>query len=194
MSRWLRTRMAAVTAASAFALVQAVVITSGQTRVNPDAALAVEFTKRAQEYAALHKRLEATLPNLSKEATPQEIDTHQRALSLLVLQARPRAQVGDIFAKETRAYFRRLLASVFKGPEGRKLKASIMDENPGPIKLSANGRYPDSVPLSTMPPQVLAALPRLPDELEYRFIGNRLILLDVHAHIVIDYIDDALPN
>ena len=33
-----------------------------------------------------------------------------------------------------------------------------------------------------MPPQVLAALPKLPEDIEYRFIGDRLILLDVHAH------------
>jgi hypothetical protein len=69
-----------------------------------------------------------------------------------------------------------------------------MDENPGRIQLQVGGRYPDEVPLSTMPPQVLAALPKVPEELEYRFIGRRLILLDVHAHLVVDYIDDALPR
>jgi len=60
--------------------------------------------------------------------------------------------------------------------------------------VSANGRYPDTVPLATMPPQVLAALPTLPDELEFRFIADRLILLDVPAHLVVDYIEDALPR
>jgi hypothetical protein len=69
-----------------------------------------------------------------------------------------------------------------------------MDENPGPIKLQVNSRYPDTVPLATMPPQVLAALPRLPEDLEYRFIGTRLVLLDVHADIIVDYIDDAMPS
>jgi hypothetical protein len=61
------------------------------------------------------------------------------------------------------------------------------------VKLAVNGRYPDEVPMSTMPPQVLAVLPKLPVEIEYRFVGDRLILLDVHAHIVMDYIDRALP-
>jgi hypothetical protein len=40
---------------------------------------------------------------------------------------------------------------------------------------------------------VLAALPKLPKDLEYRFIGDRLILLDVHAHTIADYMDKALP-
>ena len=38
-----------------------------------------------------------------------------------------------------------------------------------------------------MPPQVLQALPKLPEELEYRFIGDRLILFDIHAHIIVDH-------
>jgi hypothetical protein len=165
-----------------------------QTRVNPDAALAAEFVKRAEAYADLHKKLEAQLPKLGKEATPDEIDKHQRALERLIAQARPRAQVGEFFTKETRAYFRRQLERVFRGSEGKLLKAAIMDENPGPLKLQANGRYPENVPLATMPPQVLAALPRLPEDLEYRFIGRRLVLHDVHAHVIVDYIEDALPG
>ena len=45
-----------------------------------------------------------------------------------------------------------------------------------------------------MPPEVLGALPALPVELEYRFVGDALILLDTHAHIVIDLVPDALPK
>jgi hypothetical protein len=67
-----------------------------------------------------------------------------------------------------------------------------MDENPGSLKVMINARYPDSVPLSTMPPQVLEGLPRLPEELEYRFLGDRLILMDVHSHTIVDVIDKAL--
>jgi hypothetical protein len=72
-----------------------------------------------------------------------------------------------------------------------------MDENPvNPValKLTVNGRYPDTVPLTSIPPQVLQTLPKLSEDLEYRFIGDWLILLDVHAHLIADYIDDALPK
>jgi hypothetical protein len=199
MSAALRTRAAAMAMAGAFA-VGAVAqgateqSQSGQTRVNPDAALAVEFTKRVKAYLELHTKAGDGFPRLSKEATPQEIDQHQRSLARAIQQVRPKAQPAEIFTKETRAYFRRQLAAVFAGAEGRKLKASIMDENPGPVRLNVNSRYPDTIPLSTMPPQVLAALPKLPPELEYRFIGERLILLDVPAHLVVDFIEDALPR
>jgi hypothetical protein len=44
-----------------------------------------------------------------------------------------------------------------------------------------------------MPPQVLKALPKLEEDLEYRFIGERLVLMDAHAHIIVDFTDDVLP-
>jgi hypothetical protein len=77
------------------------------------------------------------------------------------------------------------------------LKASIMDENPvtpAAIKLTVNSRYPDTVPLTTVPPQVLQTMPKLTEDLEYRFIGDWLILLDVHAHVIADFIEDVLPK
>ena len=72
-----------------------------------------------------------------------------------------------------------------------------MDENPvtpAAMKLRVNVRYPDSVPLTSVPPQVLQTLPKLTEDLEYRFIGDWLILLDVHAHVIADFIEDALPK
>jgi hypothetical protein len=108
--------------------------------------------------------------------------------------ARANAKPGDIFTPEAQPVIKRLLAQVFGGPEGRQLRASIMDENPAGITLSVNGRYPDNVPLSTVPPEVLQTLPKLTEDMEYRFIGDRLILLDTHAHIVADFVNDALPK
>jgi hypothetical protein len=166
----------------------------GPTKVNPDAALAVEFTKRVEAYGELHKQAAAKMPALPKEAAPEQIDKHQRELGQQIERLRGGAKPGDVFTKEIRAYFRRQLEGAFAGVEGRRLRETIMDENPGPIRLRVNGRYPDTVPLATMPPKVLAALPKLPQMMEYRFIGERLILLDVPAHLVIDFIEDALPR
>ena len=95
---------------------------------------------------------------------------------------------------ETRAYLRRQIAAGLGGPDGMAVRQTIMEDNPGKVKLQVNGRYPDGVPLTTMPPSVLAQLPRLPDDLEYRFIGDRLILLDVHAQLVVDFMDAAIPK
>lgn len=153
-----------------------------------------EFMRRVAEYVALHQKLERTLPDRARNKTPTDVDDHERSMAKLIAQARGGAKHGDVFTQETRAYFRRQIAAALSGPDSAQVRSSIMDENPGRIQLHINSRYPDEIPLSTMPPQLLAALPQLPAELEYRFIGRRLILLDVHAHIVVDYIDNALPG
>ena len=164
-----------------------------QQRVNPDAKVLADFQKRVQDYVALHKKLEGSLPHLSKEATPQEIDQHQRALGKLMHDARADAKPGDLLTPAMQQQVRHLLRQVFHGTQGKQLLSSIFDENPMDVRLSVNGRYPDTVPLSTVPPQVLQNLPTLPEDLEYRFVGRRLILLDTHAHTIADYMDRALP-
>ncbi len=162
--------------------------------VNPDAKALAGFLERVNEYVVLHQKIEHALPGLSKATTPQEIDTHQRTLGQQIQSARREAKAGDIFIPECQAVIKRLLARVFGGPDGQALKASIMDENPGIPNLTVNGRYPDTVPLSTIPPQVLQGLPKLPEEMEFRFVGNNLILMDVHAHIITDFIPNAFPQ
>jgi hypothetical protein len=159
-----------------------------------DAQALSTMNERLGDYIDLHTKLERSLPKLPKDATPQQIDRNQRAFEALIRKARATAKPGDIFTSEARPIIKRLLATVFGGPEGKELKASIMDENPTGITISVNGRYPDKVPLSSVPPEVLQTLPKLTEDMEYRFIGDRLILLDTHAHVVADFIDDALPK
>lgn len=162
--------------------------------VNPDAKAIEGFLQRVNEYAVVHQKLENSLPKLSTEASPQDIDKHQRDLAKLIQNARRGTKQGDLFTPESQAVMKRLLARVFGGPDGAALKASIMDENPGIPKLAVNNRYPDAVPVSTIPPQVLQGLPKLPEEMEFRFVGNDLILMDAHAHIIADFIPNAFPQ
>jgi hypothetical protein len=135
------------------------------------------------------------VPSLSNDASPAAIDEHQRTLGRLIQQARRNEGVGDIFESDVRRVLRRLLHGLFAGPDGGNLRKAVMEENPGEVvKLVVNGRYPDTIPLSSMPPQILKVLPPLPEELEYRFIERTLILLDVRAHIIVDYMTGAVPR
>jgi hypothetical protein len=152
-----------------------------------------EFQKRAQEYVALHKKVEGGIKPLPNEATPEQIDRALVELSQGIVKARAAAKVGDIFQPAMQAWVRKTLQRAFSGPDGKDLRASILDENPIGATVRVNGSYPDSIPLSTMPPKVIEALPKVPEELEFRFVGDRLILFDHHAHIIVDYVDRALP-
>ena len=153
-----------------------------------------EFNRRVRDYVALREQLAGTLKGVPDRAAPREIDAHQRALLALVAKARPDAKAGDIFVPEMQTFVRGLMKRVLDGPNGAKVRESLMDENPVGAKVEVNGRYPDTVPMSTMPPDVLAALPALPDEMEYRFVGDRLILLDVKAHLIVDYVTNTIAR
>ena len=153
-----------------------------------------DFAARLKGYVALHQKMEAALPPLPEKASPEEIDRNQRALGKRIAASRQEARPGEFFTPALQEIVRASLREVLKDEGARTVKASIMDENPGIPDLAVNARYPDKVPLSTMPPQVLAALPPLVEDLEYRFIGRRLVLLDTHAHLIVDFTDEVLPR
>jgi hypothetical protein len=166
-----------------------------QPHANPDAKTMVEFQERLKAYIDIHKKAEGSLPSLPKEATPEQIDHNQRELGRLIRESRLGAKQGDVFIPSMQELVRRLLKTTFGNPQkAAQLRSSIMDENPVGIKITVNGRYPDQVPLATMPPEVLKALPKMPEELEYRFVGDNMIILDVHAHLIVDYAPGVLPR
>ena len=164
-----------------------------QTRVNEDAQLIGEFLERVEAYLAVHKKADSTLPEATNRGASAEIDAHERALQRLIAR---RPQQGQSRRHLHASRSAPTSAARSPGPSpaltARRSAARSWTRTPARSSCASNGRYPDTVPLSTMPPQILAALPKLPEELEYRFIGDRLILLDVHAQLVVDYMDDAI--
>jgi hypothetical protein len=162
-------------------------------RVNADAATLADFTKRVNAYAELHKKVDSALKEPSREDRPEDFIEHERAFAKLMQKERPYAKPGDVFTKPMRNIVRRLLAGVFRGPEGREIKKSILDEYTANALLRVNTQYPEGAPFSTVPAQVLQGLPKLPDGLEYRFIGRRLILLDAHARLIVDIVNRVFP-
>jgi len=167
------------------------VATSTPTIGTPNQGVVAEFTRRVGDYVAIREQLAGTLKKPSDKATPKEIDAYQRALGALMAKARSDAKQGDIFLADMQTFVRGLVRRVLAEPDGARIRGSLMDENPMAAKVAVNGRYPDTVPLSTMPPDILSALPRLPEDLEFRFVGNRLILLDVQSHLIVDYVDNT---
>jgi len=164
-----------------------------QQSVNSDAATIADFNRRVEAYVALHDKVDAMLPEPAKDGRPEAVVEHQRAFAKMMQQERPNAEAGDIMTKPMRNVVRRLLAGVFRGPNGRDIKHSILDEHTGNFALRVNQLYPDNMPFSTVPLPILEGLPRLPDALAYRFVGQRLILLDPHGRLVVDIMEKAFP-
>jgi hypothetical protein len=153
-----------------------------------------EFVIRVEAYNQLREKLSGGLPRLADKATAEEVEKRQVALQGLIVAARKGAKPGDIFEPSMQTVVRALMAKVFSQPGQRaELRATIAEENPTGVKLAVNTRYPDA-PVVTMPPEVLKNLPTLPKDLEYRFVGESLILLDTRAHLIVDVMSYALPK
>jgi hypothetical protein len=166
--------------------------TDAQTRTNPDAQLLADFQKRIDTYMDLHKRIEKESPPLKETKEPYRIQASQEVMARKIQEARKSAKPGEIFTPEVRQLFRRLMYPEMKGQEGAETKAAIKDDSPKGVPLKVNAKYPDAAPLPTVPPNLLAALPKLPEDLEYRIINKDLILRDVHANVIVDYIQNVI--
>ena len=135
------------------------------------------------------------IPALPKEATPRADRRAPAGPRRLDREdPRPRPRPGDIFTKEMRALFRRYLARVFHGPEGRELRASIMDENPGRLRLHINARYPESDSGGDRAAAGAAGAAQAARRSRISVHRGSLILHDIHAHTIVDIIDGAIPH
>jgi hypothetical protein len=151
------------------------------------------FTKQVQEYVKLQKDRKASLPSLSSTNDTARIIEHQHALAQLIVEARRGARQGDIFTPEVTARFRKIIHKVFQGPEGRFARQTIRPDRPAKaLGLHVNDVCSEDMPIITTPPTLLRKLPKLPQELTYRFIGSNLTLQDVEARIIIDLIPNAI--
>ena len=165
------------------------------TNVNPDAALLADFKARVDSYNELRQNLQKKAPPLKKTDDPAEIALAEKALAQQIRAARAHAKPGDIFTPATRALFRRLLSPTVTGRDGAENKAAMKDDAPEPkdIRFKINGEYPKDETLSTVPPDVLKALPPLPDNLQYRFVGKHMLLYCTRGNLIIDYMLNASP-
>jgi len=193
----IHTQSVLIVAAAMFVATSVVGVTAGrdgqEAKVNPDAAAIADFMKRVNDYAALHQKVESMLKEPSQDGRPEAVVEHQREFAKLMQKERPHAKPGDIVTKPMRNVMRRLLASVFRGPDGREIKRSILDTYTGNAVLYVNQTYPDNMAYSTVPLPILQGLPSLPDALQYRFVGPRLILLDPHGRLIVDIVEKVFP-
>ena len=167
------------------------------TNTNPDAKLIADFNAKVEAYNALRRDLGKKSTPLKETVDPAAIQLAEKTLAANIRTARANAKRGDIFTPATEAMFRRLLRPQVSGggTEAADNKAIMKDDAPAPkeVPFKVNGEYPKDAPLSTVPPDVLKALPQLPENLQYRFVGKHLILYCSQGNLIVDYMLNALP-
>jgi hypothetical protein len=160
-------------------------------RVNPQAAAINAFHERLEQYVALKKKLEAGLPPLKPSDRTTGVEEHKHALALRIQEARKGAKPGDLVGDAAPI----LKAIIEKDAENRGVRDAYaaMQEVPAQNPPAINALYPEKAALATVPPLILVNLPRLPDGLEYRFMGRDLILRDQGSNLIVDLVPGAVP-
>jgi hypothetical protein len=152
-----------------------------------------EFERRAREYASRREALERELPAFPKQATAEQIAAHKNALLKKVLGDRKGAVRGNVFTPEAERMIRAIIAAHYPGRDRMELKKELAEAENKSVVVKVNGVYPEAAELLEMPPTLLLALPELPKQIRYRFVGNSLLIVDRENHLIVDYMTNALP-
>jgi hypothetical protein len=163
----------------------------GGDKSNPQAVRLHHFTERLNEYIAFKKKLEGGLAQPKPSDRTTGVERHRTELAQRIRDARNGAKQGDLFG-DTQPLFKEIIA---KDASNRGIRDAYaaMQEVPAQSPPAVNTPYPEKAPLATVPPLILVNLPRLPDGLEYRFMGRDLILRDQPSNLIIDFVPGAVP-
>jgi hypothetical protein len=150
------------------------------------------FEERVAAYAELHRECVRRV-----QATGLDAQTggakFQQALADAIRAARRGAQPGDVFTPEIAARLTQLVRADIAARQLSDQRA-IFEEVPRVLVLHVHDPYPSGEPRATVPPGLLIQMPPLPPELQYRFVDRTLILLDVDANLIVDFLPKALPR
>jgi hypothetical protein len=167
-----------------------------ESQARTDDAVLADFAARIRVYVDLHRCLEGPTPTVAVSQEWTEIYAAIEALGADIRAARANARHGNVFAPEIDALFRRLIREGLADVDPEELLAWLNEENPPGVVFTprVNGRWPDEASFGLMPPKLLAVLPRLPDDLQYRFLNRDLVLWDAHANVIVDYMKNVIPR
>jgi hypothetical protein len=160
-------------------------------QANADTVVIQDFENGVDEYVKLRKQVK--LPRLKTTNSAPAIADHERECARKIRAARQTAKQGDIFTPQICAEFRRLIGAGVQGLEATRVRQSLRHAEPVSLRLRINALYPASVPLQSSPPTLLQNLPKLPPEVDYRVVGHDLVLRDVEANLIVDFMRNAIP-
>ena len=152
-----------------------------------------QFLQSVESYMALRRRLEHQWPPIAVSADVDAIHRAFDARFAAMRRARADARPGDIFNARVADLYR---VRIRHGFSVRSHDASelIEEMNEGGKRWRpavVNGRFSWKTAAAT-PAHVLAVLPDLPPELQYRFVGPDLVLVDLDLGLIVDVLPDVL--
>jgi hypothetical protein len=133
------------------------------------------------------------------KATPstgaeESVRTRQNSLAdALAMKLRPNAKQGDLVTPVMAAAIGRAIEAAFNTPKRDLILDELAEQNSTPA-LTSTPEVNQRIDAPRVPPRLIEVLPPLPKQLEYDFVGRTLILRDVDADVVVDFLPNALPE
>jgi hypothetical protein len=152
------------------------------------------FSERIRAYMELRKTAVDATEQLDDDEDAIELVKDRLELLREIQKRRGDAKQGDFLGGTVEARIRASLNNRFMSANGARLSQRILEVQPESFAVVVNERYPGAEPRSRMPADVLSALPKLPGDLSFRFVGRDLVLLDRSVGLILDVLPDALPS
>ena len=153
------------------------------------------FQQRVGAYSALHRQLAASLPPLGARIDRQSLLAARKFLASAIKAARPSARQGDFFTPTVSRIFRDIIGdTIYSGKFG--IFAPPVDEE-GRVMPGLHPQVYDPFPIwatEDLSAAVVYRLPTLPEELEYRVIDYDLVIWDIYADLIVDYLPYAISH
>ena len=152
-----------------------------------------EFNRNVKQYLQVREKVRSQLPPLSKDSTPEQIDSYQKRFVEGLRTARGYAKPGYAFTPAVADYIRTIIRTEFKGTDRAEIRQTILEADTTGVPLRVNYPYPETKELTQIPPTLLLKLPQLPKEVKYRFVGRHMLLVYTDNGLIVDYMTNALP-
>jgi hypothetical protein len=119
----------------------------------------------------------------------------QRALAdAIQTTVRPMAQQGDLLSPSVARLIRQQLATASVGLKADIIRDEMREQNEGLTAEATTVAVNQMVAAPRVSPVLVDLLPQLPQQVEFAFSGRTLILRDVDADVVVDFIPMAFPE
>lgn len=174
--------LAAAAIAAAFAGGIATIDSAVAQEMFADTRAVVEFQRAADAYAFMHRQVERRLGLPHRR---DAIDAPELAHAIIAERSRA-SQLALLTASIVAMFRERAIDAVHRGCDAGELRTGaweMLHDVHSPATLTR--------PVSAC---IAAALPPLPEELEYRSAGTVLLLVDPHANLVVDVLPALLAG
>ena len=174
-----------------------VLTTAAALAQSPDPAIQAiaTFENATQDYALMHRRLERQIGSIELGTPMTEINRIIHELAAAIRSERREAKQGDFFAPALghvlRARINDALLEHHYTADDLRAVGRVDGVNYERVRLQVNDTFPWVLAVA-MFPCVIEALPPLPVELQYRIVGDHLVLIDIHASLIVDILPHVL--